>query len=98
MTASRRQISAQLRPFERDVMPYLAGVYSAALCLAGDPAEARSYLLTTQGRTTGRPRSNPVVPVEHGGRRGLGPPSGPGSRVHNPPPARPGGPTPPPHT
>ena len=31
----------------------------------------RSYLLTTQGRKTGRPRTNPVVPVEHGGRRWL---------------------------
>jgi hypothetical protein len=27
----------------------------------------RSYLLTTHGRKTGRPRTNPVVPVEHGG-------------------------------
>jgi len=64
-------------------MPYLAGVYSAALCLAGDAAEARSYLLTTQGRTTGRPRSNPVVPVEHGGRRWLVAPYGLVSWVHN---------------
>jgi hypothetical protein len=31
----------------------------------------RSYLLTTQGRKTGRPRTNPVVPVDHGGRRWL---------------------------
>jgi hypothetical protein len=31
----------------------------------------RSYLLTTQGRKTGRPRINPVVPVGHGGRRWL---------------------------
>ena len=31
----------------------------------------RSYLLTTRGRKTGRPRTNPVVPVEHGGRRWL---------------------------
>jgi deazaflavin-dependent oxidoreductase (nitroreductase family) len=43
----------------------------------------RSYLLTTQGRKTGRPRTNPVVPVEHGGRRWLVAPYGPVSWVHN---------------
>ena len=43
----------------------------------------RSYLLTTQGRKTGRPRTNPVVPVEHDGRRGLVAPYGPVSWVHN---------------
>src|SRR5215471_2836799 len=43
----------------------------------------RSYLLTTQGRKTGRPRSNPVVPVEHDGRRWLVAPYGPVPWVHN---------------
>jgi deazaflavin-dependent oxidoreductase (nitroreductase family) len=43
----------------------------------------RSYLLTTRGRATGRPRANPVVPVEHGGRRWLVAPYGPVSWVHN---------------
>jgi deazaflavin-dependent oxidoreductase (nitroreductase family) len=43
----------------------------------------RSYLLTTQGRKTGQPRTNPVVPVEHGGRRWLVAPYGPVSWVHN---------------
>ena len=43
----------------------------------------RSYLLMTQGRKTGRPRTNPVVPVEHGGRRWLVAPYGPVSWVHN---------------
>lgn len=43
----------------------------------------RSYLLTTQGRQTGRPRANPVVPVEHDGRRWLVAPYGPVSWVHN---------------
>jgi deazaflavin-dependent oxidoreductase (nitroreductase family) len=43
----------------------------------------RSYLLTTRGRTTGRPRTNPVVPVEHGGRRWLVAPYGPVPWVHN---------------
>jgi deazaflavin-dependent oxidoreductase (nitroreductase family) len=43
----------------------------------------RSYLLTTRGRTTGRPRANPVVPVEHDGRRWLVAPYGPVSWVHN---------------
>ena len=43
----------------------------------------RSYLLTTQGRRTGRPRTNPVVPVEHDGRHWLVAPYGPVSWVHN---------------
>ena len=43
----------------------------------------RSYLLTTRGRKTGQPRTNPVVPVEHDGRRWLVAPYGPVSRVHN---------------
>src|SRR5437773_3072927 len=43
----------------------------------------RSCLLTTQGRKTGRPRTNPVVPVDHGGRRWLVAPYGPVSWVHN---------------
>jgi deazaflavin-dependent oxidoreductase (nitroreductase family) len=43
----------------------------------------RSCLLTTRGRTTGRPRANPVVPVGHAGRRWLAAPCGPVSWVHN---------------
>jgi deazaflavin-dependent oxidoreductase (nitroreductase family) len=43
----------------------------------------RSYLLTTKGRKTGRPRTNPVVPVEHDGRRWLVAPYGPVSWVLN---------------
>lgn len=43
----------------------------------------RSYLLTTRGRKTGRPRTNPVVPVDHQGRRWLVAPYGPVSWVHN---------------
>ena len=43
----------------------------------------RSYLLTTRGRRTGRPRTNPVVPVEHDGRRWLVAPYGPVSWVRN---------------
>src|SRR5690348_8147640 len=43
----------------------------------------RSYLLTTRGRKSGQPRTNPVVPVEHGGRRWLVAPYGPVSWVHN---------------
>ena len=43
----------------------------------------RSYLLTTKGRRTGRPRTNPVVPVEHDGRRWLVAPYGPVSWVLN---------------
>jgi len=37
----------------------------------------RSHLQTTQGRTTGRPRTNPVVVIQHGGRRWLVAPYGP---------------------
>jgi deazaflavin-dependent oxidoreductase (nitroreductase family) len=43
----------------------------------------RSYLLTTRGRKSGQPRTNPVVPVEHGGRRWLVAPYGPVSWVRN---------------
>jgi deazaflavin-dependent oxidoreductase (nitroreductase family) len=43
----------------------------------------RSCLLTTQGRRTGRPRSNPVVPLQHDGRLWLVAPYGPVSWVHN---------------
>jgi deazaflavin-dependent oxidoreductase (nitroreductase family) len=43
----------------------------------------RSCLLTTRGRTTGRPGTNPVVAVVHGGRRWLVAPYGPASWVHN---------------
>jgi len=43
----------------------------------------RSYLLTTQGCKTGRPRTNPVVPVEYGGLRWLIAPYGPVSWVRN---------------
>jgi deazaflavin-dependent oxidoreductase (nitroreductase family) len=43
----------------------------------------RSWLLTTRGRKTGRPRTNPVVPVDHDGRRWLVAPYGPVSWVHN---------------
>ena len=43
----------------------------------------RSYLLTTRGRKTGQPRTNPVVPVDHDGRRWLVAPYGPVSWVHN---------------
>jgi deazaflavin-dependent oxidoreductase (nitroreductase family) len=42
-----------------------------------------SYLLTTRGRKTGRPRTHPVVPVDHSGRRWLVAPYGPVSWVRN---------------
>jgi deazaflavin-dependent oxidoreductase (nitroreductase family) len=41
------------------------------------------HLLTTSGRTTGRPHTVPVVPVEHDGRRWLVAPYGPVAWVHN---------------
>ncbi len=43
----------------------------------------RCYLLTTRGRKTGRPRTNPVVPVEYDGRRWLVAPYGPVPWVRN---------------
>jgi deazaflavin-dependent oxidoreductase (nitroreductase family) len=43
----------------------------------------RSCLLTTRGCKTGRPRTNPVVPVELGGRCWLVAPYGPVSWVRN---------------
>jgi deazaflavin-dependent oxidoreductase (nitroreductase family) len=43
----------------------------------------RCYLLTTQGRKTGKPRSNPVVPVEYDARQWLVAPYGPVSWVCN---------------
>ena len=47
----------------------------------------RSYLLTTRGRRTGRPRTNPVVPVEHEADGGWSHPTGPcpGSATPGPP-------------
>jgi deazaflavin-dependent oxidoreductase (nitroreductase family) len=43
----------------------------------------RCYLLTAPGCKTGWPRPNPVVPVEHDGRRWLLAPYGPVAWVHN---------------
>ena len=51
--------------------------------LVGAGLVPRSYLLTTQGRKTGRARTNPVVPVDHDGRYWLVAPYGPVSWVHN---------------
>ena len=41
------------------------------------------HLLTTRGRKTGQSRTNPVVPVEHAGKRWLVAPDGAVSWVHN---------------
>ena len=61
--------------------PDVENTIMSALVRAG--LVPRSYLLTTQGRRTGKPRTNPVVPVEHDGRRWLVAPYGPVSWVHN---------------
>ena len=42
-----------------------------------------TYLLTTEGRKTGRPLTHPATIVEHDGRRWLVAPYGPVSWVHN---------------
>ena len=41
------------------------------------------HLLTTRGRKTGQARTNPVLPVEHAGKRWLVAPYGTVSWVHN---------------
>ena len=56
-------------------------MFMSALVRAG--LVPRCYLLTTRGYQTGRPRKNPVVPVEHDGRRWLVAPYGPVSWVRN---------------
>ncbi|GAA1723926.1 hypothetical protein GCM10009809_19660 [Isoptericola hypogeus] len=43
----------------------------------------RTYLLTTRGRRSGRPRTNPATLVEHDGRRWLVAPYGVVAWVHN---------------
>jgi deazaflavin-dependent oxidoreductase (nitroreductase family) len=60
---------------------HVENIIMSALVRAG--LVPRSYLLMTQGRKTGRPRTNPVVPVEHDGRRWLVAPYGTVSWVHN---------------
>ena len=60
---------------------HLENTIMSALVRAG--LVPRSYLLTTHGRKTGRPRTNPVVPVEHDQRRWLVAAYGPVSWVHN---------------
>ena len=69
----------------RDYRPgrghYVENTIMSALVRVG--LVPRSYLLTTRGRKTGRPRTNPVVPVEHDGRSWLVAPYGPVSWVHN---------------
>jgi deazaflavin-dependent oxidoreductase (nitroreductase family) len=60
---------------------HVENMVMSALARAG--LVPRSYLLTTRGRKTGLPHTNPVVPVEHGGRRWLVAPYGPVAWVHN---------------
>ena len=60
---------------------YAENTIMSALVRAG--LVPRSYLLTTRGRKTGQPRTNPVMPVEHDGRRWLVAPHGPVAWVHN---------------
>ena len=75
-------------PPERPVRRYRRGrahrlentVTSALVRLGLIP---HSYLLTTRGRRTGRPRSNPVTVVEHDGHRWLVAPYGAVPWVHN---------------
>lgn len=83
--ATRRQergtVSRPARQYRPGRGRHVENTIMSALVRAG--LVPRSYLLTTQGRRTGKPRTNPVVPVEHDGRRWLVAPYGPVSWVHN---------------
>jgi hypothetical protein len=83
----RGTVSRPARQYRPGRGRHVENTIMSALVRAG--LVPRSYLLTTEGRKTGRPRANPVVPVEHDGRRWLVAPYGPVSWVHNAP--RPGG-------
>jgi deazaflavin-dependent oxidoreductase (nitroreductase family) len=82
--ASQRRAGGTPRP-ARQYRPgrgsHVENTVMSALVRAG--LVPRSYLLTTRGRKTGRPRTNPVVPVEHSGRRWLVAPYGHVPWVHN---------------
>jgi len=47
LSASHCQSDEHLARFERDILPYLTQVYSAALCLTGRPADAEDLVLET---------------------------------------------------
>jgi deazaflavin-dependent oxidoreductase (nitroreductase family) len=77
----RGTVSRPARQYRPGRGRHVENTIMSALVRAG--LVPRSYLLTTQGRRTGKPRTNPVVPVEHDGRRWLVAPYGPVSWVHN---------------
>jgi F420H(2)-dependent quinone reductase len=74
-------VSRPARQYRPGQSRHVENTIMSALVRAG--LVPRSYLLTTRGRKTGRPYANPVVPVEHDGRRWLVAPYGPVSWVHN---------------
>lgn len=68
----------QFRPSRgRRVVDAIVGVFARAGLVPS------TYLLTTNGRKTGRPRTNPVTIVEHDGKRWLVAPYGIVSWVRN---------------
>lgn len=69
------------RRYHQGRLSHVANAFASVLARAG--VMPHTYLLTTQGRKTGRPRSNPVVLVQHGGQRWLVAPYGPVSWVLN---------------
>jgi deazaflavin-dependent oxidoreductase (nitroreductase family) len=77
----RDTVSRPARQYHPGRGRHVENTIMSALVRAG--LVPRSCLLTTQGRRTGKPRTNPVVPVEHDGRRWLVAPYGPVSWVHN---------------
>jgi deazaflavin-dependent oxidoreductase (nitroreductase family) len=74
-------MTQEARPDRRGRGRHVENTIMCALVRAG--LVPRSCLMTTQGRRTGRPRTNPVVPLEHDGRLWLVAPYGPVAWVHN---------------
>ena len=87
MNADRRDPSApdgqprKIRTYSRGRAHRLENTVMSALVRAG--VVPHTHLLTTRGRHTGRPRTNPVTVVRHDGRRWLVAPYGAVPWVHN---------------
>ena len=83
--ATARPVPSTSAPAVRQFRPHrgrrIENAVMSALVRAG--LIPHSYLLTTRGRTSGRPRRNPVTLVSAGGRQWLVAPYGPVSWVRN---------------
>jgi deazaflavin-dependent oxidoreductase (nitroreductase family) len=76
-----RGTSRQVRQYRRGPGHRVENAVMSALVWVG--VVSHSHLLTTQGRHTGKLRTNPVTIVEHAGRRWLVAPYGVVPWVHN---------------